>query len=158
MSKEKTYFGFSKDVNDYYNHYVSVADAKSAAVIAISFLLFDFIIGLERNSCSQDVLFYIISFSLVLSCIFSLIAVFPRSPKDKKGLIFWENVRNFKTKKEYFEEIEKLDKKEIEEKYASQNYNLSNLLHRKHFYIRLAIITFIVALVLLSILYVLINA
>ena len=43
MSKEKDYFGFSKDVNDYYNHYVSVADAKFAAVIAISFLLFDFI-------------------------------------------------------------------------------------------------------------------
>jgi len=157
MSKEKDYFGFSKNVNDYYNHYVSVADAKAAAVIAISFLLFDFLIGLEKQSCLQDTLFYTGSITLFLSCLFSLIAVFPRIPKEKKGLIFWENVRNFKNKEEYFEEIEKLDKKDIEKKYASQNFNLSNLLHSKHYYIRLAIISFITALLSISTLYIIVN-
>ncbi|MGJ8593071.1 MAG: Pycsar system effector family protein [Aquaticitalea sp.] len=158
MSKEKDYFGFSKNVNDYYNHYVGIADAKAAAVIAISFLLFDFIIGLNKTTCIEEIFFYLTSFSLIFSCLFSLIAVYPRSPKEKKGLIFWENVRNFKNKDEYFAEIEKLEKKDIEEKYASQNYNLSNLLHRKHFYIRLAISSFIIALVFLTILYILIDA
>ena len=81
MSKDKEYFDFSKNVNDYYNHYVSVADAKSAAVIAISFLLFDFIVGLERQCNYQDVLFYLTSIGLALSCLFSLISVFPRNTK-----------------------------------------------------------------------------
>lgn len=157
MGNEKDYFGFSKGINDYYNHYVSVADAKAAAVIAISFLLFDFIISLVRTTYFQDILFYIVSIALALTCLFSLISVFPRNPKEKKGLIYWENVKNYKDKNEYFNDIKKLSKKDIEEKYSTQNFIISKILNRKHFFIRLAIISFIFALSVLSILYVLIN-
>ena len=153
MSNTKEYLGFSKNVNDYYNHYVTVADAKAGVLIAISFVLFDFLKDFKHCSRIEDVLFYSASILLSLTCLFSICTVFPRNPKKKKGLIFWENVKEFKDSGEYFDKVKELDNEKIEKKYSAQNYNLSKLLSRKYFFVRLSIISFIPALISLIILY-----
>ncbi|WP_336127803.1 Pycsar system effector family protein [Mesoflavibacter sp. CH_XMU1422-2] len=155
MSNKKEYFGFSKEVNDYYNHYVTVADAKAGVLIAISFVLFDFLKDFKHCLLIEDILFYTATILLSLTCLFSVCTVFPRNPKKKKGLIFWENVKEYKSSGEYYSEIKELNSEKIEKKYSNQNYNLSKLLSRKYFFIRLSIIVFIPALVALITLYLL---
>ncbi|WP_299556961.1 Pycsar system effector family protein [Seonamhaeicola sp.] len=155
MSGQKEYFGFSKNVNDYYNHYVTVADAKAGVLIAISFVLFDFLKDFKHCTNFENFLFYTSTILLSLTCLFSICTVFPRNPKKKKGLIFWDNVKEFKNSGEYFEKIKELDSEKIEKKYSNQNYNLSKLLSRKYFFIKLSIFVFFPALVSLIILYLL---
>jgi len=155
MSDSEEYFGFSKNVNDYYNHYVTVADAKAGVLIAISFVLFDFLKDFNHCTLFENILFYSSSVLLSFTCIFSVCTVFPRNPKKKKGLIFWDNVKEFKNSREYLEKIKELDFEKIEKKYSNQNYYLSKLLSRKYFFVRLSIISFIPALVSLITLYLL---
>ena len=154
MKNEKEYIGFSKDVNNYYNHYITVADAKSGVLIAISFVVFGFLKEIEHCTKFENFLFYTSVILLILTCIFSICSVFPRNPKKKKGLIFWENVKEYSNEKEYYENIKELNLEKIEKKYSSQNYNLSKLLTRKYYFIKLSILAFIPSLILLSILYI----
>ncbi|WP_298498018.1 Pycsar system effector family protein [uncultured Algibacter sp.] len=153
MSEKKEYFGFSKNVNDYYNHYVTVADAKAGVLIAISFVLFDFLKDLKHCSSFEHFLFYLTTILLSLTCLFSICTVFPRNPKKKKGLIFWENVKEFKNSSEYLDKVKELNFEKIEKKYTIQNYSLSKLLSRKYFFIRLSIFVFIPSLITLITLY-----
>ncbi|WP_225037356.1 Pycsar system effector family protein [Winogradskyella sp. SM1960] len=153
MKKDKEHLGFSKGVNDYYNHYITVADAKAGVLIAISFVVFDFLKDLKHCSNLENFLFYCSSILLMLTCAFSVCAVFPRNPKKKKGVVFWENVKEFKNDKEYYDNVTKLDLNKIEKTYSIQNYHLSKLLSRKYFFIRITIIVFIPSLISLSILY-----
>ena len=153
MSEQKGYFGFSKNVNDYYNHYVTVGDAKAGVLIAISFVLFDFLKDLKHCTLFEEFLFYTAAILLSLTCLFATCTVFPRNPKKKKGLIYWENVKEFSDSNEYYNKIKNLDMEKIERKYSLQNFNLSKLLSRKYFFIKLSIIVFIPALICLITLY-----
>ncbi|KQC33144.1 hypothetical protein AAU57_07330 [Nonlabens sp. YIK11] len=153
MSQQKEYYGFSKNVNDYYNHYVTVADAKAGVLIAISFVLFDFLKEFEHCTSFENFLFYSTIILLSLTCLFSICTVFPRNPRKKKGLIFWENVKEFENSNEYFDKVKELDQDKIEKKYSVQNYSLSKLLSRKYWFIRASIIVFIPSLVCLITLY-----
>jgi hypothetical protein len=155
MKKEEEHLGFSKGVNDYYNLYITVADAKAGVLIAISFVVFDFLKDLKHCNNLENFLFYSSSILLMLTCAFSVFAVFPRKPKKNKGVVFWENVKEFKNDKEYYEKVTKLDLNKIEETYSTQNYLLSKLLSRKYYFIRIAIIVFIPSIICLSILYIL---
>ncbi|WP_298473186.1 Pycsar system effector family protein [uncultured Maribacter sp.] len=153
MKKEEEHIGFSKGVNDYYNHYITVADAKAGVLIGISFVVFDFLKDLKHCNNLENILFYSSSILLMLTCTFSVCAVFPRNPKKKKGIVYWENVKEFKDDEEYYEKITKLDLDKIEKTYSVQNYHLSKLLSRKYYFIRVAIIAFVPSLICLSILY-----
>jgi len=153
MSDQKEYYGFSKNVNDYYNHYVTVADAKAGVLIAISFVLLEFLKDFKHCTSFENFLFYSIAILLSLTCLFSVCTVFPRNPKKKKGLIFWENVKEFDNSNEYFDKVKELDFDKIEKKYSTQNYILSKILNRKYFFVRASIIVFVPALICLITLY-----
>jgi len=125
--------GFGKDVNDYYNHYIGIADAKAGAVLAIAFVLIDYLFGLDTANFSYKWVLYLAVLFFVVSVILSLLTVFPRTPKKKKkGYVFWEEVRNHVSKEEYAKALSQLDEHQIEQEYSFQNYILSSLLHTKH--------------------------
>ena len=100
--------GFGKDVNDYLNHYVTVADAKSAALLASNFILlgalyeFDIV---RLNNCLLSLIYLIFCLSSLISLLMNLYVLFPRlNTENKKGLIFWENIQNHNSLNEYLEE------------------------------------------------------
>lgn len=125
--------GTGKDINDYYNHYITVADAKAGAILAITFVLIDYCFKISQDKICVDWLVYIPITTLVLSVITALIAVFPRTPSNKQtGVLFWEEVREFSDKDAYATKLSQLDQNEIEKEYADQNYIVSKLLHKKH--------------------------
>lgn len=140
--------GFAKGVNDYLNHNITVADAKAAAILATDFVLLGGLSGLCYCDCNRVP--YIIAGSLaILSIIFCSIVLFPRLPKATKGLIFWENIKQFSTMEAYIKDSMELKEENVEEEYAQQNWHISQVLSKKHFYIRLAIVGFVASLGLL---------
>ena len=136
--------GFGKDVNDYLNHYVTVSDAKSGAVLATNFILLGVIIGLDFSkidNCFLNCIVYTTIISSIISVIISLKSIYPRLPYDKKkGLIFWESIRNYETMDEYLKDYKKLTEEEKELLYAKQNYYVSSVLKDKNSNVRNSII------------------
>ncbi len=152
-SPKTTPTGFGKGVNDYLNHNVTVADAKAAAILATNFVVLG---GLSNFCyCPQTKLMYLISGLLsIASIILCGIVLYPRLPKSAKGLIFWENIKQYDNIQEYINESGKLNDKIVEDEYAKQNWHVSHVLSKKHFYIRLAIITFGLSLITLVIIFI----
>lgn len=147
--------GFGKDVNDYLNHYVTVADAKSAAIIASNFILAGVVIDLDiskHDNCLIKLFLVIASLCIIISIIISFISIYPRLPYDKmKGLIFWESIRNYKNIQEYLSDYQNLTGEQKELLYAKQNYYISSVLQIKNKNIRLSIFLLIISVIALGI-------
>lgn len=145
--------GFSKGVNDYFNHYIDMADAKAAGVLGVSFVILGFLKDINHSCKFQDFLFYGSGISLILSSIVAIWVVFPRLPKDEKGFIFWENVKQFENRNEFIEQVANLTDDQIEFEYAQQNHIVSKILSTKQYWVRTSIILLILGLVGSSVLY-----
>lgn len=145
--------GFGRGVNDYLNHNVTVADAKSAAILATNFVLLGGLSTFCYCPCTRT---YYLSVGLFSICSILLCAIvlFPRLPKSQKGLIFWENIKSFSNIDEYVSESGKLNDGIIEKEYAKQNWHVSQVLSKKHLYIRFAILTFAASLISMVIMFI----
>jgi len=142
--------GFGKGVNDYFNHYITVADAKAGAILAANFILLGGLINI--NFCCCIIIPYLLTGAVIISSIvFCCIVLFPRLPKAEKGLIFWENVKSYQSVNEYLTDIRQLDISKLEEEYAKQNWHVSKVLSTKNKQVRKAIISFAFSLMLLVI-------
>lgn len=153
--------GFGKDVNDYLNHYITVADAKSAALLASNFIilgaLYDFDIEKYKICFIKPIYFICCSFSLI-SLLMNLYVLFPRLNSEKnKGLIFWENIQNHSDLNEYLDEYKTLKEEQKEEAYAKQNYYVSKVLKDKNSILRKSIVFFSISILLSVISFVLIK-
>lgn len=144
--------GFGKGVNDYLNHFITIADAKAGALLAANFVLLGGVINL-KVCCCNFILIIITGAVSILSIIFCCIVLYPRLPKVGKGLIFWGNIKSFNTANEYLIETGKLDNKQVEIEYATQNWLVSQVLSNKNYYVRFAIWTFCISLVILVVTY-----
>ncbi len=142
---------FSKGVNDYLNHFVTVSDAKAVAILGGDIVLLGKLSEISR--CSPIVFVFIIITGVIIlsSVIFSVLAIYPRLPQKKKGLIFWENIKQYDSSKDYSLEVLKLKPEDIENEYAKQNWLVSKVLSLKNKNVRLALITFCTGLVFLGI-------
>jgi hypothetical protein len=143
-------FGFSKGVNDFYNHLVTVADAKAAAILAANFVLLGGLININFCHCIF-IPFILTGLTAVISIIFCCVVLYPRLPKSEKGLIFWENVNCYEQDSDYIQDINNLSKNAVEDDYARQNWRVSKVLSTKNKNIRYSVITFCISLVLLVI-------
>lgn len=123
--------GFSKGVNDYLNHYITISDAKAVAFLALNFVVIQFLMKDYFSMCWGFNLHFGALCFLVLSIIMAAFVLFPRLPRGSKGLIFWEDIRERKSPQEYENEINKLTSCKIEKEYSHQNYYVSNVLHKK---------------------------
>lgn len=133
--------GFGKGVNDYLNHYVTVADAKAGAVLAANLAV---AAALVDNQPVADPFFHYRAALAILgaSSLLCVVAVFPRLPSGGDGSIFWEDIRKRGSLAAYGSRVRSLDEEDVEREYASQNWFVSSLLHRKFRYVQWAIITF----------------
>jgi hypothetical protein len=140
--------GFGKGINDYFNHYVTVSDAKAGAILVANFILLGGLINIQFCCCIA-IPYLLTGIVSILSIIFCIVVLYPRLPKAEKGLIFWENLKSYSTLNEYLNDVRQLDNSKVEEEYAKQNWHVSKVLSTKNKHIRSAIISFDISLILL---------
>ncbi|KGX83132.1 Pycsar system effector family protein [Pontibacillus marinus] len=134
MNKEE----FSKIHHTYLNDYIKFADAKALALITINGLIIRVLFSYLTNNLMETKYFFALT-----SCILLLIAIFlavlvvyPRtSDKNKKGLIFWENVSNME-KDNFLSELKEIDENELLNKFNEQNYFLACTASKKYSILR----------------------
>jgi len=135
---------FGKGVNDYINHYITLADAKAAGFLAATLTLGAAVIKLGPGTAPWGILsWWPAVIVLAISLATDSVAIFPRLPSGRRGVIFWEDIRTRKSHTEYADEVAKLTAADIEREYAAQNYFVSNVVHRKHRAVRVGICTFL---------------
>lgn len=145
--------GFGKGVNDYLNHNVTVADAKAAGILATNFVLLGGLSNFCYCPCTK-IYYLVVGIFSIGSILLCATVLFPRLPKSEKGLIFWENIKSHSSINEYINESGQLNNSVIEEEYAKQNWHVSQVLSKKHFFIRLAIIAFAISLISLVVMFI----
>lgn len=135
--------GFGKDVNDYYNQYITLADAKAAGFFAATLTVGAAVLKLQ--TATPMAAFFRGFAILVLGAALGACAhvVFPRLPSGRRGLIFWEDVRTFKGHEAYQLEVAGLTGPDIENEYAAQNFFVADVVHRKHYWVRWGILLFL---------------
>ena len=136
--------GFGKGVNDYLNSSVALADAKAAAFLAAAATVGVGVLQVSGASTSWWVLRTISLVALTVSASLQAVVILPRLPSGRSGLIFWEDIRKRPHLDDYVQEVTRLRPHDIEVEYASQNYFISDVLHRKHQWIRFGVSLFIV--------------
>jgi hypothetical protein len=133
--------GFGKGVNDYLNHYVTVADAKAGAILAANLAVGAAL--LDNQPAADPVFHYRAALAILgVSSLLCVVAVFPRLPSGGDGSIFWEDIRKRGSLAAYGSRVRSLGEDDVEREYASQNWFVSSLLHRKFRYVQWAIVTF----------------
>ncbi|GEM_PF-1728310 len=142
--------GLGKDINDYLNHYVTVADAKAAAILASNFLVLGALTTIEIKTCILIAMFFITGLVSLFSIFYCIRSLYPRLGHAGKGPIFWESIKKHNSLNEYLDELAKLDVKAKEIEYGKQNWHVSHVLSKKNGNVRLALWTFGLSLLFLA--------
>lgn len=129
--------GFGVGVNEYFNHYIAVADAKAAGFMAAALTVAAAVLGLDVPSGIAALPMWAAVGLLAASVLAGAVAIFPRLPKSRhQGLIFWEDVRLWPTVADYQKALSRTSTQDVEFEYAAQNHTVSGVLHDKHVYVR----------------------
>lgn len=135
--------GFGAAVNDYFNHYISVADTKAAGFMAAALTVGAAAVGLHPATPAGHLLQWASVALLGGAGTAGAFAIFPRLPSaHHKGLIFWEDVRNWPSAGDYQRALSEATEQDVEFEYAAQNHVVSGVLHRKHVWVRCTIALF----------------
>ena len=135
--------GFGKDVNDYYNQFITLADAKAAGFFAATLTVGAAVLKLQAATPSAACFRWLAIMALGAALAACAHVVFPRMPSGRRGLIFWEDVRTFKGHEAYQQDVAGLTGPDIENEYAAQNFFVADVLHRKHYWVRWGILLFL---------------
>lgn len=135
--------GFGKDVNDYYNQYITLADAKAAGFFAATLTVGAALLKLHPTTPAAACCRWLAILVLGAALAACAHVVFPRLPSGRRGLIFWEDVRTFEGHETYQQEVAGLSGADIEHEYAAQNFFVADVLHRKHYWVRWGIMLFL---------------
>jgi hypothetical protein len=135
---------FGKDVNDYYNSFITLADANAAGFFAATLTVGAGVLKLNPPTTSGRLFQWLAIVLLGAALAACAHVVFPRLPSGRRGLIFWEDVRTFNGHEAYQKEIARLTEAEIEQEYAAQNFFVAEVVHKKHYWVRWAIVLFLV--------------
>ena len=149
--------GFGQGVNNYLNHYVTVADAKAVAILTGAFAILAATIEFDSDCCYFKIGIVLTFVLNILTILFCLLTLYPRLGSSGKGLIFWESIRTNKTPDEYSEKITNLNDKQVEKEYAHQNWYVSYILKQKNSKIRTSLWFFGLSILAISLLYLLKN-
>lgn len=137
--------GLGRAINDYFNHYVGVADAKAAGFLAAALTVGAAAIGLKPTSGWATVFYWLSLLLLGGSGVTGSIAIFPRLPRaSNRGLIFWEEVRVWPNATDYQRALAQASAQDVEFEYATQNHVVSGVLHKKHVWVRWSIGLFMI--------------
>jgi hypothetical protein len=119
-----------------------VADAKAGACLAADLAVVVFVVTLEYSSDLTRISQFLALIAFALSGLACGAVIFPRLPKGKQGVIFWDDIRAFSTFEDYRNKLSTMTEEKIIEGYAQQNYLVSNVLHKKHYWLQRGIILF----------------
>ncbi len=131
--------GFGQSVNNYLNHYITVADAKGVAILTGAFAILAAIIefDLTRNIFPLAILAAFLFNGLTI--FFCLWTLYPRLGSSGKGLILWDSIRSYPNPKDYCRKVCSLNTELMEEEYAIQNWHVSGVLKEKNSKIRISL-------------------
>ena len=141
--------GFGKAVNDYYNHFVTVADAKAGALLAANLVILGGLMSIKFEIWPW--LVNLTALTSLISLILSLFVLYPRIPRKGNGLIFWEHVKNYQTAEDYRNAVNSMDRKQMEDDYSIQNWRISRVLSNKNSYVRRSIWVLMISISLIGI-------
>jgi len=146
---------FGRAVHDYYNSFVTVADAKAGAILAANLVIMGGLMSIEINIWPGLLNFTALTSLISLSL--SLLVLYPRIPKGKKGqgLIFWEHVKDFETPEEYQKAVSEMEYSQMEMDYAIQNWRVSRVLAKKNRFVRKSIWVLMLTILLIAIMLIL---
>lgn len=135
----------SEFIHQYLRQYISLADQKAAFIFTISSAIVAYTTTSSfspfKAPCICPITFHIacgyISILLfILSALASVAVVFPRLSQitqQHKGLIFWEEIRNFSSAEEYSAKFIKLTKQDTLKEISTHSYILAGICKNKYF-------------------------
>lgn len=150
--------GFGQGVNNYLNHYITVADAKAVAILTGAFAILAATIEFDLSCCLFKIGVVLTFILNILTIFFCLWTLYPRLGNSGKGLIFWESILANSTPEEYCAKVNKLNNQSAEEEYAHQNWYVSLILKQKNRKIRTALWFFGLSIISIATLYLLKNS
>jgi hypothetical protein len=133
-----------KGTKSHLNKYIGLADQKASLLLTgqLAFL------GLTATTLNELVsvdgglseLFVVLTVvSGVAAILLSISVVYPRTPKAKKGVIFWENIIQYDSPDEFEAAFVDLDDSERLNRIVVQNYYLAKVASKKYCYLRWAL-------------------
>ena len=143
MNETHTTSRFGKGVNDYLNASVTIADAKAAAFMAASTAVGAGVLQIQTADGVAPLLRALAIVMLVLALGINAAVLFPRLPSARRGLIFWEDIRTHTDAESYVRAVGQLTDDDVAVEYAAQNYFVSDVLCRKHWWIRAGVLAFV---------------
>lgn len=145
VNQSKLPEGFGCAVNEYYNHYIAVADAKAAGFLTAALTMGAAAISLDPKTSWAWGFYWAAVMLLSASGLAAGTAIIPRLPSaNHRGLIFWEDVSAWPTAADYQRALSQTSAQDVECEYAAQNYVVSRVLHQKHVWVRGSILFFMV--------------
>lgn len=148
QSGDRANVQIAQDVNRYLNRYVNIADAKAGALLATDLAVGSSALRFSSDCWLADLVNGTSLVALVLSLTVAGTVLFPRLPKGKKGLIFWEDIREHDTLASYADKFRESKDEELVAQYLSQNWYVSKVLHSKHRLVRWATGLFVAGVLL----------
>lgn len=144
------YFGMSvnKNINDYLNANIVLADTKSSILIAGSLTIIGFLINFKTVNQYQEGLTISSVLMYAISLLFGIAVLIPRYNSTGAGHIFWGDTRRFKKPTQMWDKVKNLSTLNIEEEYCTQNYFMGQILNRKYLFIYLQVLVFVYATIL----------
>jgi hypothetical protein len=143
----------AKDINDYLNHYVSVADAKAGALAAMAALT-TAIPSLFVGDHPPHLLQWVVKFSILLHiATLSLcgLVVYPRKPSRGDGVVFWEDIATNSSPSAYQQKFfDAIQNNFGPYEYSAQNYYISKVLSKKYWWLRRALCLYAAAVTSIS--------
>jgi hypothetical protein len=139
----------ARQINSYLNHYVTVTDAKAIGIIAGVFASAAFL--LKDIPCTASGIFGVYCMAALFHAVaasLGLAAIYPRVPSMGTSVIFWEDINLRKSLGDYIKDYKTTCSSDfLDEEYATQNYYVSKVLHRKTALVRWSIRVFVLALI-----------
>lgn len=132
-----------RSINDYLNHYIGIADAKAAALVAGALVVAG--IGIGSDEVQSGFSAFVKLVAIVSSAIAALLGgavLYPRTPHSGNGHLFWADIRRFPTAEAYWKSLANLDAEMVGREYARQNYWVSEVLLKKHLFLRIGLVAF----------------
>ncbi len=138
---------YAKHVHSYIREYISTADRKASFIFTLSAALLVFLyqkgfiyswFWSQGTLVLGGLLAIAITF-LFISCVLSVIVVFPRLKGSKRGYIYWAAISEFPSSDNYSIEIQKLDNEGLANEIHKHSYELSKVCKEKYKYVSMAI-------------------
>lgn len=139
----------ARQINGYLNHYVTVTDAKAIGLLAGVFASAAFLLkDIPSGDCGVFCFYCVAALLHAVTASLGLAAIYPRVPSMGTSVIFWEDIHRRKSLVDYLKAYkETCSSGFLDEEYATQNFYVSKVLHRKTALVRWSIRVFALALV-----------